>query len=174
MAKKLTNGKEIVKTENKKVTGENKKVGTQNKKPNSLELPKLPRGQGTMRWFNENTIMYRKYVSTGEGSVQVSVFGKTPNEVLKLMRAKELEFAQKYIKDDSKTLENALAEWIELRSLSMKASSYDRLEITYRNQVCGHPIASMRYQQITQGDINQHLKTLIYTEHKSWSTVKRC
>lgn len=174
MEKKLNKNKEIAKTENKKVTSRNKKVPQQNKKPDSCELPKLPRGQGSMKWFNENTIMYRKYVSTGKGNTQVSVFGKTPTEVLKLMRAKELELAQKYVKDDSKTLEDALGEWIELRALSMKASSYDRLEITYRNQVCGHPIASMRYQQITQDDVDRHLKTLIYTEHKSWSTVKKC
>lgn len=141
------------------------------KKP---ELPKLPRGQGSMKWCREETIMYRKYVDTGSEKIQVAVYGKTPNEVLKLMRLKEIELTQKYIKDDAKTLETALREWMETRALSMKKSSYDRIEATFKNQICGYPIASIRFQQISEPDIHKHLETLIKRDRRSWSTVKKC
>lgn len=138
------------------------------------ELPILPRGQGSMQWRDEKTIIYRKYVDAGEKRVQVSVQGKTPNEVMKLMRLKEREIMTKFVRDEAKTLENALDDWIKTKAISMKPSSYDRLETTFRNQICGHPIAMMRFQQVTEADINEHLRLLISQDKKSWSTVKKC
>lgn len=87
---------------------------------------------------------------------------------MKLMRAKEIELTQKYVKDEAKTLEVALEEWIATRAISLKPSCYDRIEATFKNQVCGYPIASIRFQQITDADIRRHLETLIKRDKRSF------
>lgn len=147
---------------------------TEKTKPERPELPKLLRGQGSMSWFREGVIVYRKYVQCGDDRVQAAVYGKTVNEVMRLMRAKEAELARKFIKDDAKTLEIAMREWIETKELSLKQTSYDRIESVFNNQICGHPIARIRYQQIGEKEIREHLETLIRKDRLSWSTVKKC
>lgn len=155
-------------------TGSVRKPEESDKKKTLPELPSLPRGQGSMKWCKEDLIMYRKYFDAGSEKIQIAVYGKTPNEVMKLMRAKEIEFTQKYVKDEAKTLEVALEEWIATRAISLKPSSYDRIEVTFKNQICGYSIASIRFQQITDADIRRHLEILIKRDKRSWSTVKKC
>lgn len=93
---------------------------------------------------------------------------------MRLVRAKEAELARKFIKDDAKTLEIVMREWIETKELSLKQTSYDRIESVFNNQICGHSIARIRYQQIGEKEIREHLETLIRKDRLSWSTVKKC
>lgn len=156
------------------ISTQNNSVLKSDKEGDRPQLPILPRGMGSMQWRDENVIIYRKYIDGGGRKIQISVQGKTPNEVMKLMRAKEIEFSQKYVRDEAKTLEVALEEWIATRAISLKPSSYDRIETTFKNQICGYPIASIRFQQVKDADIRRHLETLIRKDKRSWSTVKKC
>ena len=54
------------------------------------QLPKMARGEGTMAYREDGTIMFRKMVKVSETQTKrVTVYGETVREVMALMAQKE-------------------------------------------------------------------------------------
>ena len=68
------------------------------------QLPKMARGEGTMAYREDGTIMFRKTVKVSETQTKrVTVYGETVREVMALMAQKEKEA----LSNTKKQLENA-------------------------------------------------------------------
>lgn len=144
-----------------------------NKKAKDIVLPKLPRGEGTMTILDNGLIQFRKTLDYGSEKRRAAVYGKTPREAMTAMRGKERE-AESIRKSPTRaTLKVDMKEWLFKTQLhSIKPQSFDRMEITFRNQVELCAIGEMRYASIDASDIQAHLNNLVESR-LSWSTIKK-
>ena len=137
------------------------------------ELPSLPRGEGSMSYASDGKIIYKKTITVGGMKQRIGVRGKTPSEAAKLMREKEKTLRRQTTLPTQETLSEALYDWLtRYRKPALKPKSYDRLIITYENQIKPYPLAKIRWKLIKTEDIQNLLNALI-DEELSWSTIKK-
>lgn len=139
------------------------------------ELPKLPYGQGSMKYYNgTDTICYRKFIN----NKYISVYGKTPRECFTKMKQKEkeLEEKEKYQHPTDTSVEVLLQEavyrWLfTFKKPTMKGRSFDTIEGTYLNQLEGTSLGRTPIENVGAEDVQAHLNELI--SNKSISTTKK-
>jgi integrase len=121
-------------------------------------LPKLPYGEGSMSWFDNDTIIYKKTIGTDGHKKRISVYADNPKNAIKKMRQEENKYCE-LLKSPIKTyLKEDMLNWLETyRKPELKMTSYDRIIITYK---------------ITANDIQTHLNSLT-KQNLAWSTVKK-
>lgn len=135
------------------------------------KIKELPYGHGSMYLSGDRySIIYKK---TFQGK-RLEVRGKTVNEVTRKMKQKETELLERGKARSSKaTLYEAMMDWLFLsKKPELKPTSFDRLETTIKNQIGGTELGKLRYQQITNKDIQELLNELNH-QNKSWSTIKK-
>lgn len=153
--------------------------------PKEKTLPNLPYGQGSFFWDNEEHTrirFLRNYKCKVDGKkYRLTVVGESVQDCYDKMEQREKIVEQEKgkayrnsIENPNVTLANALYGWLQgTKSATTKAASYDRVECVIRNQVEGYDIALWRVVDITEKDLNKHLKHLQYEKDYSFSTVKK-
>ena len=137
------------------------------------ELPKLPRGDGTLRYAHGGKILYRKSIPVDNGYKRLSVTGCTLKECFDAMRRKESEIRAELKTVGNETLCTAMLNWVELcKQHKVKPSSYDRLCITFNSQVKKMTIADRPWKKIKTEELQQAVNALIPCGY-SWSTIKK-
>lgn len=124
-------------------------------------------GTGSFRKKENGTIEYRVL----HDGIAKSFTGKTESECKRKYREwqKELnknEFAKINKKHDI-TLIEYINTWKQIKRASYKASSYQRLNCTIRNQIEPHPICNIRLVDLTPTDVNDFLIELAQSYSKS-------
>lgn len=159
------------------------------------ELPKMPRGQGSFSWENDEhtKIRFQKsYKTKADGKTyRLTVIGSTVNECFEAMDRKQEEKEKQVLKEEQEyvesmdspiaTLDNAMREWLKLTKYrSRKATAYDRNEVTLEQQIARHRLGKTRICDIKSKDIIKHLNYLQYEVKRhggktgySFSTVKK-
>lgn len=126
-----------------------------------------------MTYLPNGDIQYRKVLTAGGQKHRMSVCAKTPTMALKLMREKEKRVEAVLAPPQEKSLSEAIYDWlVTYRRTAIKPKSYDRIEITFHNQLEPYLVARMPYQAVTAADIQRHLNGLV-EERLSWSTIKK-
>lgn len=144
------------------------------KTENKQELPKLPKGEGTLRYASGGKILYRKSVSVEGGSYKrLAVTGRTLKECFDTMRRKEAEVRAGIKAASSEPLTDAVQAWLEhYKKPEVKPSSYDRLWITFHSQIKRMAIADRPWKKIKTDELQQAINALITCGY-SWSTIKK-
>lgn len=143
-------------------------------KANKLpELPKLPKGEGTLRYAHGNKILYRKAILVDNGYKRLAVTGNNIKECFDTMRRKEEELRAGLKSVGSESLTTAIDRWLDLyKQPEVKPSSYDRLRITYKAQITQMTIADKPWKLITAEDLQGAVNALVQDGY-AWSTVKK-
>lgn len=135
------------------------------------KIKDLPFGHGSMYLSGDGySIIYKKTVN----GKRLEVRDKTVNAVTRKMKQKEAELLERGKATSSKaTLGEAMVDWLfTYKKPELKPSSFDRIETTLNNQICGTELGRLRYQQVESRDIQKHLNDL-NQQNKSWSTIKK-
>ena len=150
-----------------------------------IELPKLPYGQGTFTWEDQEHTKIRftkSYTAELDGQTyRLTVRGGSVQECYSLMKKKEKEKEKVLTEDEEETaysetaaLGNAMLDWLKQTKLNkQKATTYDRNERTIKNQILDHRFGKKQVRQITSRDISEHLNYLQFSRSYSYSTVKK-
>lgn len=126
-----------------------------------------------MSWADDGTIIYKKSIKIGGMVKRIGVRGKTPSEAVKNMRKKENEVKRNTVAPGQEILAEELFQWLETnRKPALKMKSYDRIVITYKNQIKPYPLGKIKWAQVCTADIQHHLGVLVQ-EELSWSTIKK-
>lgn len=129
---------------------------------NKKELPKLPRGMGAYDWYKDDLIRYRKRVRYEEEFSDISVYGETIQECNRKMAIKENEFVKLKKKElvnlKTRTLEDGMNNWLyNYKIHEVKATSFDRMESTYKTHVVNKDIGNMQEKNVTSDDIQKFI-----------------
>lgn len=142
-----------------------------NKSLNSIKLPQLPYGEGSMSIRKDGNIIYRKRI--GNPKKEHSVYGKTPKECIDKMKKVEKKLEKSIIKLEKETLNEAMYKWLNtIKNSTLKSQSYQRLESTIKNQIEESDIGNLRYQSITTDEIQNVINDLNEKEY-SHSVIKK-
>lgn len=142
-------------------------------KTKEIVIPKLPYGEGSIWLRKDGTLGYRKYIGEGINKKPVCVYGTTIKELMDKMKLKEKETEEGLETKLNETLSEAMNSWLaNFKKPLLKASSYDRLECTIKNQVDAYSIADIKYQNINSLTIQQHINELVQKNY-SQSTIKK-
>lgn len=88
------------------------------------QLPKMARGEGTMAYREDGTIMFRKMVKVSETQTKrVTVYGETVREVMALMAQKEKEALFNKKKANNRTLEEEMSLWYKDKKRGVREST---------------------------------------------------
>ena len=88
------------------------------------QLPKMARGEGTMAYREDGTIMFRKTVKVSETQTKrVTVYGETVREVMALMAQKEKEVLFNKKKANNRTLEEEMTLWYKDKKRGVREST---------------------------------------------------
>ena len=88
------------------------------------QLPKMARGEGTMAYREDGTIMFRKTVKVSETQTKrVTVYGETVREVMALMAQKEKEALFNKKKANNRTLEEEMTLWYKDKKRGVREST---------------------------------------------------
>ena len=88
------------------------------------QLPKMARGEGTMAYREDGTIMFRKMVKVSETQTKrVTVYGETVREVMALMAQKEKEALFNKKKANNRTLEEEMTLWYKDKKRGVREST---------------------------------------------------
>lgn len=137
------------------------------------ELPKLPKGEGTLRYAHGGKILYRKSIPVGGDYKRLAVTGATLKDCFDTMQRKEAEVRAELKAVGNETLGTAVLNWLELcKRPEVKPSSYGRLCITFDSQIKKMPIANRPWKKIKTDDLQQAINALIPCGY-SWSTIKK-
>lgn len=137
------------------------------------ELPKLPKGDGTLRYAHGGKILYRKSVPLDDGYKRLSVTGCTLKDCFDAMQRKEAEVRAGLKTATSEALVVAVQNWLEVyKQPEVKPSSYDRLRITFTSQIQQMDIAGRAWKKIKTDDLQQAVNALVEKNY-SWSTIKK-
>lgn len=158
-------------------------------------LPKLPKGLGRYDYQKNGTIRYRRSLSVGEKTVELSATGKTLTEVNQIMKQKISDYITNYqaftgaadilqpviaqTPNRYKTLKEMMREWIMLYKFDVedvKRTSFDRLESTFHCHIEDSVLGNTKIGQITADMIQSHIKGLRNTktqETLSYSSKKK-
>ena len=136
------------------------------------ELPKLPKGDGTLRYAHGGKILYRKSIPMNDGYKRLAVTGATLKDCFNAMQRKEAEVRAGLKTTTSETLTVAMQNWLEVyKQPEVKPSSYDRLHITFTSQIQQMDIAGRVWKKIETDDLQQAVNALVEKNY-SWSTIK--
>ena len=137
------------------------------------ELPKLPKGDGTLRYAHGGKILYRKSIPMNDGYKRLAVTGATLKDCFNAMQRKEAEIRAGLKTTTSETLTVAMQNWLEVyKQPEVKPSSYDRLHITFTSQIQQMDIAGRVWKKIETDDLQQAVNALVEKNY-SWSTIKK-
>lgn len=137
------------------------------------ELPRLPKGQGTLIYTHGNKILYRKAIPVDGGYKRLAVTGNNIKECFDTMRRKEDDLRAGLKSAGSESLAAAIDRWLDLyKQPEVKPSSYDRLRITYKAQITKMTIADKPWKLITAEDLQVAVNALVQDGY-AWSTVKK-
>lgn len=142
---------------------------------NIPELPKLPHGQGTLRYQKDRKLI--RYTKRIQGTY-VSVYGNTVKECFSKMKSKERDLEEK-VKMQHPTdtpaqvlLQEAIYRWLfTYKKPMLKDRSFDTIEGTYHNQIEDTFLGRTCIDQVQSDDVQLYLNELI--ESKSLSTTKK-
>ncbi|WP_455502420.1 hypothetical protein [Gemmiger sp.] len=113
------------------------------------QLPKLPKGDGTLIYTHGGKILYRKLIPTDDGYKRLSVTGNTLKECFDAMQRKEAEVRAGLQSAGNEPLATAIDEWLRLyKQPEVKPSSYGRLCITFDSQIKRMTIAGKPWRKI--------------------------
>ena len=137
------------------------------------ELPKLPKGDGTLRYAHGGKILYRKSIPMNDGYKRLAVTGATLKDCFNAMQRKEAEVRAGLKTTTNETLTVAMQNWLEVyKQPEVKPSSYDRLHITFTSQIQQMDIAGRVWKKIETDDLQQAVNALVEKNY-SWSTIKK-
>ena len=137
------------------------------------ELPRLPKGQGTLIYTHGNKILYRKAIPVDGGYKRLAVTGNNIRECFDTMRRKEDDLRAGMKSAGSESLAMAIDRWLDLyKQPEVKPSSYDRLRITYKAQITKMTIADKPWKLITADELQAAVNALVQDGY-AWSTVKK-
>lgn len=137
------------------------------------ELPKLPKGEGTLRYAHGNKILHRKAIPVDNGYKRLAVTGNNIKECFDTMRRKEEDLRAGLKSAGSESLATAIDRWLDLyKQPEVKPSSYDRLRITYKAQITKMTIADKPWKLITAENLQAAINALVQDGY-AWSTVKK-
>lgn len=137
------------------------------------ELPRLPKGQGTLIYTHGNKILYRKAIPVDGGYKRLAVTGNNIRECFDTMRRKEDDLRAGMKSAGSESLAMAIDRWLDLyKQPEVKPSSYDRLRITYKAQITKMTIADKPWKLITADELQVAVNALVQDGY-AWSTVKK-
>lgn len=137
------------------------------------ELPRLPKGQGTLIYTHGNKILYRKAIPVDGGYKRLAVTGNNIRECFDTMRRKEDDLRAGMKSAGSESLAMAIDRWLDLyKQPEVKPSSYDRLRITYKAQITKMTIADKPWKLITADELQAAVNALVQGGY-AWSTVKK-
>lgn len=138
-------------------------------------MQRREKGTGTIYQRENGTWVGRVSIGRGrDGKIKYKCFsGKSETEVKRKIREYNKSDARKISVDASQALfQNYLRSWLtNVKKISLKPSSYDRLESTAINQVIPR-IGTFKIGEITPEDIGKMLSD-IKDEGLSYSTVKK-
>lgn len=139
-----------------------------------MKIPKLPYGQGTISKYNDNLLIYKKTIKLPDGTkVRKSVYGKTPSEVMTLMKETEFDLVNNYSKGEKKLLYDAMIYWAEnYRKPKIKSQSYKRIVTTIENQIMDLGLGMRFYDEITTDELQDAILRL-NEQRYSRSTIKK-
>lgn len=147
------------------------------KKSKIPKLPKLEYGQGTMLYNEEKElIQYKKTIkitnSDGTTKKRVTVYGKNVLECFDKMKEKEEKLKKEIHEEQNLILYDSMIKWLnEEKKPELKRTSYDTLHKTIK-RINEYEIGSIRYNQVTKTDIENHIKEL-RDKDLSYSIVKK-
>lgn len=131
------------------------------------ELPKLPYGEGSMRWANnsQTAVYYRKQISIDGKYHKLFVTASTPTEAIKLMRDEETRVRSQIETEEKKAkgilLRDAMRKWLELyKSQEVNDRTFDRIDSTFTTHIQNSSIGTMQEQAISADDIQEFINTL--------------
>lgn len=97
----------------------------------SQQLPKLPKGDGTLIYTHGGKILYRKSIPVDGDYKRLAVTGRTLKECFDAMQKKEAEIQAGLQSASNQPLAVAIDEWLRLyKQPEVKPSSYGRLCIS--------------------------------------------
>ena len=127
------------------------------------------KGEGSIRRKENGTYVGRISVS---GYDQFSCTGTSRKEVEKKLAEFRMKTLRKEIIAERVTVNVYLENWLEnVKKPSLKASSYDRLERTYLNQIRDTPVGRCQLGSVTAMDLQRLINR--YSLEYSYSTVKK-
>ena len=137
------------------------------------KLPKLPRGEGSF-FEHRDKIGYRKTFTLPSGEkIKKTVYADTVNDCMTKMKIQERQIEENVI-ISKELLSNALYKWIyTYKKPVLKIQSYERLERTIKNQIENSYLGKMKYQSITNDNIQDYLNDL-NEEGFSLSIIEKC
>lgn len=136
------------------------------------KLAKLPRGEGSFNYRQNGTIEFKKYVHVDNGKIRVVVYGKTEQECMEKMRAKESELKEKAKFCSTELLGDALVDWVNnIKKPTLKRQSYDRL-LGSAKQIKKTDIGHRYYVDVTAGELQNFIQDLV-DQRYAWSTIKK-
>lgn len=139
----------------------------------SQQLPKLPKGDGTLIYTHGGKILYRKSIPVDGDYRRLAVTGRTLKECFDAMQKKEAEIQAGLQSASNQPLAVAIDEWLRLyKQPEVKPSSYGRLCITFDSQIKRMAIAGKPWKKIKTDDLQQAINALILCGY-SWSTIKK-
>lgn len=139
----------------------------------SQQLPKLPKGDGTLIYTHGGKILYRKSIPVDGDYRRLAVTGRTLKECFDAMQKKEAEIQAGLQSASNQPLAVAIDEWLRLyKQPEVKPSSYGRLCITFDSQIKRMAIAGKPWKKIKTDDLQQAINALIPCGY-SWSTIKK-
>lgn len=106
--------------------------------------------------------------------IRKTIYGKTPKECMQKMRELEIKLQQEHETPKSKELLcDAMFKWLNtVKKPILKPQSYKRLYSTVKNQIEKSPIGHLRYQSVTNDDI-QSVVNKLNEDKFSHSTIKK-
>lgn len=143
------------------------------------ELPKLPYGEGTLSWGNEEhtCIYYRKQITVCGVKKRIHVTGKTVTECRKLMKEEEEKFSKSAHHEASDiTLATGMSKWLTLyKRHEVNERSYDRIESTFDTHIKDSDLGRMQELAIQSDLIQNFLNELKRQDGKplSYSSKKK-
>lgn len=139
----------------------------------SQQLPKLPKGDGTLIYTHGGKILYRKSIPVDGDYKRLAVTGRTLKECFDAMQKKEAEIQAGLQSASNQPLAVAIDEWLRLyKQPEVKPSSYGRLCITFDSQIKRMAITGKPWKKIKTDDLQQAINALILCGY-SWSTIKK-
>lgn len=136
---------------------------------NTKKNSRRKKGEGSICRKSNGTYLGRITIS---GYEPFSCTGKTEREVQKQLN----DFRRKVLKQEvipvKQSVNSYIQNWlVNVKQPSMKASSYDRLERTFLNQIKNTPVGRSQLGTLTSLDIQKLINS--YTKTLSYSSIKK-
>lgn len=141
---------------------------------NEADLPKLPHGEGTFHVYDDTLISFQKTLTMPNGKkIRKTVYAETPKKCMDKMKEVEKGLQSANKATYKITLKDGMTTWLEtVHKPTIKVQSYQRLRTIISKQISESDIGNMRYQSITNVEIQKLINNL-NEENYSYSTIKK-